>query len=76
MLKAAEQIFAEVGFEGASLRQIAGHADVPVALVSYHFKNKLNLYRDVFLLRDPDTGAQRRAGLALAQMEDDLDRRL
>lgn len=47
-----------------------------MALVSYHFKNKLNLYRDVFLLRDPDTGAQRRAGLALAQMEDDLDRRL
>lgn len=76
ILKAAEQVFAEMGFEGTSLRQIAAQADVPVALVSYHFKNKLNLYRDVFRLRDPNTGAQRMAGLALAQMEDDPERRL
>lgn len=76
ILKTAEQIFAEMGFEGSSLRQIAVHADVPVALVSYHFKNKLGLYREVFKARDPNTGAQRMAGLALAEMEDDPDRRL
>jgi AcrR family transcriptional regulator len=76
ILKVAEQVFAEMGFDAASLRQIAQQADVPVALVSYHFKNKLNLYREVFLARDPSTGAQRRAGLALAQMEDDPARRL
>ena len=53
ILKTAEQIFAEMGFEGTSLRQIAVHADVPVALVSYHFKNKLGLYREVFKARIP-----------------------
>ncbi len=76
ILKVAEQVFAEMGFDGASMRQIAQQADVPVALVSYHFKTKLNLYREVFLARHPATGAQRLAGLALAEMEDDPARRL
>jgi AcrR family transcriptional regulator len=76
ILRVAEQVFAEMGFDGASLRQIAQQADVPVALVSYHFKGKLNLYREVFLARSPTTGAQRLAGLALAEMEDDPARRL
>ena len=76
ILRTAEQAFAETGFEGASLRQIAVNADVPVALVSYHFKNKLGLYREVFKVRDPNTSAKRMAGLALAEMEDDPERRL
>lgn len=76
ILKTAEQIFAEMGFEGTSLRQVAVNSDVPVALVSYHFKNKLGLYREVFRVRDPNTNAQRLAGLALAEMEDNLERRL
>jgi AcrR family transcriptional regulator len=76
ILKSAEQIFADMGFEGTSLRQVAVNADVPVALVSYHFKNKLGLYREVFRSRDPNTNVQRLAGLALAETESDLDRRL
>lgn len=76
ILKAAEQIFAEMGFEGTSLRQVAVNADVPVALVSYHFKNKLGLYRQVFKARDPNTNVQRLAGLALAETESDPERRL
>jgi AcrR family transcriptional regulator len=71
----AEQQFADIGFDAASLRQIALQADVPVALVSYHFKGKLGLYREVFRSRYPTIVEQRKAGLALAQMEDDPVRR-
>jgi AcrR family transcriptional regulator len=76
ILKAAEQVFAEFGFDAASLRQIAVQADVPVALVSYHFEGKLGLYREVFRARIPNVIEQRKAGLELARMEDDPERRL
>jgi AcrR family transcriptional regulator len=76
ILNTAETVFAEVGFDAASLRQIAVAADVPVALVSYHYDGKLGLYREVFRARYPRVVEQRKAGLALAAMEPDLDRRL
>lgn len=76
ILVAAEQQFAEHGFDGSSLRQIALQAGVPVALVSYHFKGKRELYREVFLARYANIVEQRKAGLNLAAMEDDPDRRL
>jgi AcrR family transcriptional regulator len=50
-------------------------ADVPVGLVSYHFEGKPSLYRAVFEALKP-TIQQRKAGLALAQLEDDPKRRL
>src|ERR1700688_3925511 len=76
ILSMAEEQFAAHGFEGTSLRQIALQACVPVALVSYHFNGKLALYRDVFLARYQNLVEQRKAGLALAQMEEDRERRL
>ncbi len=76
ILKAAEEVFADLGFDAASLRQIAVQADVPVALVSYHYDGKLGLYREVFRARYPRAVEQRKAGLALAQMEEDPKRRL
>lgn len=47
LLDAAEHLFAEGGFDGVSIRDIATAADVNVAAVNYHFQGKDNLYREV-----------------------------
>jgi len=76
ILAAAEKLFADAGYEGTSIRQIALKAGVPVALIGYHFGGKLGVYRRVFESHAPTLIAERRAGLALAALEQDPDRRL
>ena len=71
IINAAEELFAEFGYEGVSLRQVAIKAHVPAALVGYHFADKAGLYRAVFELRTPAIVEQRRVGLTLASFEDD-----
>ena len=75
ILTAAEELFAASGYEGTSVRQIAQRAGVPVALVSYHFGSKLGVYRRVFESHTPTIVAERNVGLALAELEQDPDRR-
>lgn len=48
ILRAAEHLFAEEGYDGVSLRRIAVRADVPLALLHYHFGTKMELYRAVW----------------------------
>jgi TetR/AcrR family transcriptional regulator len=48
--KAAEEVFAEMGFEGASTSLIAKRAGLPKANLHYYFKTKNDLYQ--FVLRD------------------------
>jgi AcrR family transcriptional regulator len=43
ILDSAEQLFAEKGFEGTSVRDIAGHAGVNLAMISYYFGSKEKL---------------------------------
>lgn len=45
LLKAAQKLFARMGFAGASVKQIADTAGVNVSLVSYHFGGKEGLYK-------------------------------
>ncbi|MBO0344463.1 TetR family transcriptional regulator C-terminal domain-containing protein [Roseibium sp. CAU 1637] len=45
ILDAAEQVFAEFGFRGATMGQIAARADLPKANLHYYFDTKLTLYR-------------------------------
>ena len=47
ILKAAARIFAEHGYEGASIRSIVANADVNQAAINYHFGSKEGLYRAV-----------------------------
>ena len=47
LLEAGLSVFAEKGLKGATVREIAGHADQNVAAISYYFGNKERLYRAV-----------------------------
>lgn len=47
ILKAAEQVFAETGFSGATMAEIAEKADLPKANLHYYFGTKEELYRAV-----------------------------
>ncbi|MCR9203493.1 MAG: TetR family transcriptional regulator [Halobacteriovoraceae bacterium] len=48
ILAVANILFARQGFDGVSIRDIAQDAEVNVASVNYHFKNKLNLFHSIF----------------------------
>ncbi|MBL0943814.1 MAG: TetR/AcrR family transcriptional regulator [Hydrogenophaga sp.] len=48
ILVTAERLFADHGFHGVTLRQIADAARVPLALVGYYFGRKHDLFRAVF----------------------------
>ena len=45
LLNAAGSVFAEKGYEAASVRDIADAAGVPFALITFHFKTKKNLFQ-------------------------------
>lgn len=47
LLRAAIKLFSEHGYEGATLRAICQKAGVNLALVKYHYGDKLALYRAV-----------------------------
>ncbi|HEY0660757.1 MAG TPA: TetR family transcriptional regulator [Lysobacter sp.] len=66
ILGAAEELFAQFGFAGTSLRQVTSRADVNIAAVNYHFGSKENLVNEVFRRRMDDMSAQRLSALKAA----------
>src|SRR5690606_10509842 len=63
ILDAAEQIFAEKGINGVSLREIMLAAQVNIAAVNYYFGNKGELLKAVVLRRSSDINGRRVAML-------------
>jgi AcrR family transcriptional regulator len=63
ILRIAERLFAEHGYDGVSMRGLAADAGVQLALLSYYFGNKPGIYRAVFERRIKPLSAQRRAAL-------------
>src|SRR5262252_789200 len=47
IMKAAERLFAESGYDGTSVRAIVAKAKVNQAAINYHFEGKDGLYREV-----------------------------
>ncbi len=66
ILGAAEELFAQNGFAGTSLREVTSRADVNVAAVNYHFGSKENLVNEVFRRRMDEMSAQRLTRLKAA----------
>lgn len=66
ILGAAEELFAQYGFAGTSLRQVTTRADVNIAAVNYHFGSKENLVNEVFRRRMDDMTALRLSQLKTA----------
>jgi AcrR family transcriptional regulator len=66
ILGAAEELFAQYGFSGTSLRQVTSRADVNIAAVNYHFGSKENLVNEVFRRRMDEMSAKRLTALKAA----------
>jgi AcrR family transcriptional regulator len=73
ILGAAEELFAQHGFAGTSLRQVTSRADVNIAAVNYHFGSKENLVNEVFRRRMDEMSAQRVARLEAAMADGACD---
>ncbi len=69
ILGAAEELFAQHGFAGTSLRLVTSHADVNIAAVNYHFGSKENLVNEVFRRRMDEMTATRLNQLEQARLE-------
>lgn len=72
ILNAAEVLFGENGFDMVSLREITGKANVTLALASYHFNTKENLFRQVISRRAKTLNTLRRQRLAKLQEDKHL----
>ena len=59
ILDAAERVFANRGFDGATMRSIAEAASVNQGLIHYHFDSKERLYGEVFARRAGDINHRR-----------------
>jgi AcrR family transcriptional regulator len=66
ILKTGERLFAERGFNGVSVRELAAAASVNIASIGYHFRNKEGLLAEVYRRHCGPMIEERRRGLAAA----------
>jgi AcrR family transcriptional regulator len=69
ILDAAEELFMQHGFEGASMRMLTAQAGVNLAAVNYHFGSKDALIEAVFRRRLDPMNAERLAALDRLEQE-------
>src|SRR5690606_21099523 len=76
ILDAAEELMAERGFRGVSLRQIARAASVNLGSVTYYFRTKENLLGQIYARHTRPMNQRRIELLAEAERISDRDERL
>lgn len=59
IIEAAERLFAHRSFTSVSMREITSEADVALAAAHYHFGNKEDLFKAVFLQRARELNKER-----------------
>lgn len=69
ILDAAEALFAELGYAGTTMRQVADQLGVTPAMIAYYFQNKDNLFRNVFIRRGRRIASRRMERLAELQAQ-------
>jgi AcrR family transcriptional regulator len=67
ILKTAERLFAERGFNGVSVRELAAAANVNIASIGYHFRSKEGLLAEVYRRHCEPMIEERLRGLAAAK---------
>lgn len=63
ILDAAEALFAARGFDGVSVKEIAGAADVDASLLHYYFASKAGLHAAVLARRSQEVNSARLASM-------------
>ena len=58
ILQVAEQLFAEEGFDGTSVRDIAKKANINIAMISYYFGSKEKMLESLIIYRISDMRLQ------------------
>lgn len=71
VLDAAVTLFTRVGYHGASMRDIAGEADVTVASIYYHFKSKQEILQEIMVGILTEVIAETRASILAADNRPD-----
>lgn len=64
VMDAAERLFADIGFDGVSIRQIAQEAGVTLGMVGFHGGSKAELFETIVERRVSVLSEQRRKALA------------
>jgi AcrR family transcriptional regulator len=73
ILDAAEELFAQLGFDGVPVREVAKRANVALSLVTYHFPSKEQLIEAVITRRSDALNSARREHLRKFILEDSRD---
>lgn len=74
LLEAAGQVFAEVGYRQATVRDIVKRAGASLGAVNYHFRDKAGLYREVLAYAHDKTIAEFEAALSEPEPQQQLFR--